>query len=52
MREYIKKYSKNKWERIMNQFYSYKDEEEDTQDEWNENPIENKKRAEIGWSKK
>jgi len=30
----------------------YKDEEEDTQDEWNENPIENKKRAEIGWSKK
>lgn len=29
----------------------YKDEEEDTQDEWNENPIENKKRAEIGWKK-
>jgi YHS domain-containing protein len=29
----------------------YKDEEEDTQDEWNENPIENKNRAEIGWRK-
>ncbi len=29
----------------------YKDEEEDTQDEWKENPIENKKRAEIEWGK-
>lgn len=29
----------------------YKDEEEDTQDEWMENPIENKKRAEIEWGK-
>ena len=29
----------------------YKDEEEDTQDEWNEDPVENKKRAEIGWNK-
>ena len=29
----------------------YKDEEEDTQDEWNENPLENKKRAEIEWKK-
>ena len=29
----------------------YKDDDEDTQDEWNENPIENKKRAEIGWAK-
>ena len=29
----------------------YKDEEEDTQDEWKENPIENKKRAEIEWEK-
>ena len=29
----------------------YKDEEEDTQVEWNENPIENKKRAEIEWGK-
>jgi len=29
----------------------YKDDEEDTQDEWNENPIENKNRAEIGWRK-
>jgi hypothetical protein len=29
----------------------YKDEEEDTQDEWNENPVENKKRAETEWDK-
>lgn len=29
----------------------YKDEEEDTQDEWNENPIENKNKAEIAWRK-
>jgi|TARA_B110000967_G_scaffold160542_1_gene166438 YHS domain-containing protein len=29
----------------------YKDEEEDTQDEWCENPIENKRRAEIEWKK-
>lgn len=29
----------------------YKDEEEDTQVEWNENPIENKRRAENEWSK-
>ncbi|MFT4697093.1 MAG: YHS domain-containing protein [Flavobacteriaceae bacterium] len=29
----------------------YKDEEEDTKDEWNINPIENKKRAEIEWGK-
>ena len=29
----------------------YKDDEEDTQDEWNENPVENKKRAEIEWEK-
>lgn len=29
----------------------YKDEEEDTQDEWNENPVENKKRAESEWGK-
>ena len=29
----------------------YKDEEEDTQDEWNEAPIENKIQAEIGWKK-
>ncbi len=29
----------------------YKDDNEDTQDEWNENPIENKKRAEIEWAK-
>lgn len=27
----------------------YKDEKEDTQDEWNENPIENKKRADVEW---
>ena len=29
----------------------YKDEEEDTQDEWNENSIENKNQAEIEWRK-
>lgn len=29
----------------------YKDEDEDTQDEWNENPIEHKNRAEIEWGK-
>ncbi|MEH6538422.1 MAG: YHS domain-containing (seleno)protein [Psychroserpens sp.] len=29
----------------------YKDDDEDTQDEWNENPVENKKRAEIEWAK-
>ncbi|MFK7921472.1 MAG: YHS domain-containing (seleno)protein [Bacteroidia bacterium] len=29
----------------------FKNEEKDTQDEWNENPIENKKRAEIEWAK-
>jgi YHS domain-containing protein len=29
----------------------YKDDEEDTQDEWNENPVENKKRAENEWAK-
>jgi YHS domain-containing protein len=29
----------------------YKDEVEDTQDEWKENPSENKKRAEIEWVK-
>jgi len=29
----------------------YKDEAEDTQDEWKENPVENKKRAEIEWEK-
>lgn len=29
----------------------YKDEEEDTQDEWNKNPIENKNLAEMGWRK-
>lgn len=29
----------------------YKDEAEDTQDEWKENPIKNKKLAEIGWEK-
>ena len=27
----------------------YKDEEEDTQDEWRENPLENKKHAEAEW---
>jgi YHS domain-containing protein len=29
----------------------YKDEEEDTQEEWNENPTENKNRAETEWMK-
>jgi hypothetical protein len=29
----------------------YKDEEEDTQDEWKEDPIDNKKRAEVEWGK-
>jgi hypothetical protein len=29
----------------------YKDDDEDTQDEWNQNPVENKKRAEIEWAK-
>jgi hypothetical protein len=29
----------------------YKDDEEDTQDEWNEYPIENKRKAEIEWDK-
>ena len=29
----------------------YKDEEEDTQDEWKENPVENKNRAEVEWGK-
>jgi YHS domain-containing protein len=29
----------------------YKDDEEDTQDEWNKNPVENKKRAENEWAK-
>jgi hypothetical protein len=29
----------------------YKDAEEDTQDEWNVNPVENKKRAEVEWLK-
>jgi YHS domain-containing protein len=29
----------------------YKDEKEDTQDEWNENPIDNKKSAEAEWQK-
>ncbi len=29
----------------------YKDANQDTQDEWNENPIENKRRAEIEWAK-
>ena len=28
----------------------YKDEEEDTQDEWNENPIELKRQAEVQWA--
>ena len=29
----------------------YKDDQEDTQNEWNENPVENKRRAENGWAK-
>jgi YHS domain-containing protein len=29
----------------------YKDEEEDTQNEWNENPLNNKERAEVAWDK-
>lgn len=29
----------------------YKDADEDTQDEWNENPVVNKKRVETEWTK-